>query len=38
MLGKIIEEIICKHLEDNEEMSYSKYGFVKNKSCHTNVI
>lgn len=38
MLEKIIEEIICKHLEDNEEMSYSKYGFVKNKSCHTNVI
>lgn len=38
MLEQIIKETICKHLEDNKEMSYSQHGFVKNKLCHTNVI
>lgn len=38
MLEQIIKETICKHLEDNEEMSYSQHGFVKNKLCHTNEI
>lgn len=38
MLEQTIKETICKHLEDNEEMSYRQHGFVKNKLCHTNVI
>lgn len=38
MLEKIIKETICKHLKDNEEMSYDQHGFVKSKLCHINVI
>ncbi|CAM4485735.1 unnamed protein product [Caretta caretta] len=40
--GKIMEQIIkksiCKHLEDNEVINKSGHGFVKNKSCQTNLI
>ncbi|CAM5075370.1 unnamed protein product [Eretmochelys imbricata] len=40
--GKIMEQIImqsiCKHLEDNKVISNSQHGFVKNKSCQTNLI
>ena len=40
--GKILEHIIkwtlCKHLENNAVITRSQHGFVKNKSCQTNLI
>ena len=40
--GKIFEQIIkksvCKHLENNAVITRSQHGFVKNKSCQTNLI
>ncbi|CAM5157187.1 unnamed protein product [Eretmochelys imbricata] len=41
-IGKIMEQIIkqsiCKHLEDKKVINNSHHGFVKNKSCQTNLI
>ena len=40
--GKILEQIIkwslCKHLENKAVITRSQNGFVKNKSCQTNLI
>ena len=40
--GKILEQIIkwslCKHLENNTVITRSQHGFVKSKSCQTNLI
>uniref|UniRef100_K7F1H0 Reverse transcriptase domain-containing protein n=1 Tax=Pelodiscus sinensis TaxID=13735 RepID=K7F1H0_PELSI len=32
------KEIICKHLEGGKVIGNSQHGFVKNKSCQTNLI
>lgn len=31
-------QTICKHLRENKEISDSQHGFVKNKSCQSNLI
>uniref|UniRef100_A0A670HT18 Reverse transcriptase domain-containing protein n=1 Tax=Podarcis muralis TaxID=64176 RepID=A0A670HT18_PODMU len=40
--GKILEQIIkqtvCEHLERNTVITNSQHGFLKNKSCQTNLI
>uniref|UniRef100_A0A670HWE4 Reverse transcriptase domain-containing protein n=1 Tax=Podarcis muralis TaxID=64176 RepID=A0A670HWE4_PODMU len=40
--GKILEQIIkqtvCEHLERNAVITNSQHGFLKNKSCQTNLI
>uniref|UniRef100_A0A670HPH4 Gypsy retrotransposon integrase-like protein 1 n=1 Tax=Podarcis muralis TaxID=64176 RepID=A0A670HPH4_PODMU len=40
--GKILEQIIkqtvCEHLERNVVITNSQHGFLKNKSCQTNLI
>ncbi|CAM5092187.1 unnamed protein product [Eretmochelys imbricata] len=38
IMEQIVEQSICKHLEDNEVINNSQHGFVKNKSCQTNLI
>ena len=42
MLGKIMEKIILgvieKHLKDNAVIGQSQQGFMKGKSCLTNLI
>uniref|UniRef100_K7EWB1 Reverse transcriptase domain-containing protein n=1 Tax=Pelodiscus sinensis TaxID=13735 RepID=K7EWB1_PELSI len=37
-MKQVIEEIICKHLEGGKVIGNSQHGFVKNKSCQTNLI
>ncbi|CAM5146515.1 unnamed protein product [Natator depressus] len=36
-MEQIIKQSICKHLEDNV-ISNSQHGFVKNKLCHINLL
>ena len=40
--GKFLEQIIkssfCKHLENNALITINQHGFIKNKSCQTNLI
>uniref|UniRef100_A0A670K9H8 Reverse transcriptase domain-containing protein n=1 Tax=Podarcis muralis TaxID=64176 RepID=A0A670K9H8_PODMU len=40
--GKILEQIIkqtvCEHLERNAVITNSQHGFLKNKSCQTNLL
>ena len=40
--GKIMEQIIkqavCKHLMDHAMLNKSQHGFLRNKSCQTNLI
>ena len=38
ILEKIIKQSLCKHLESNAMITRSQHGFVKNKSCQTNLI
>uniref|UniRef100_K7EZJ1 Reverse transcriptase domain-containing protein n=1 Tax=Pelodiscus sinensis TaxID=13735 RepID=K7EZJ1_PELSI len=38
IMEQIVKESICKHLEDNKGIGSSQQGFVKNKSCQTNLI
>lgn len=38
MLAQIIKQAICKHLEDNAIIAESQQGFVKNRSCETNLV
>ena len=39
---KILEQIakwsLCKHLENNAVITRSQHGFVKNKSCQSNLV
>jgi len=42
MLGKVIKQIILSvftgHLKDNQEIRPSQHGFMKGRSCLTNLI
>uniref|UniRef100_A0A674ICA9 Reverse transcriptase domain-containing protein n=4 Tax=Terrapene triunguis TaxID=2587831 RepID=A0A674ICA9_9SAUR len=38
IMEQVIKEIICKHLEGGKVIGNSQHGFVKNKSCQTNLI
>ncbi|XP_067329304.1 DNA-3-methyladenine glycosylase-like isoform X1 [Anolis sagrei] len=38
ILEKIVKEAVCKHLETNAVIANSQHGFIKNKSCQTNLI
>ena len=29
---------MCKHLEENVVLNKSEHGFIRNKSCRTNLI
>uniref|UniRef100_A0A8C3I187 Reverse transcriptase domain-containing protein n=1 Tax=Chrysemys picta bellii TaxID=8478 RepID=A0A8C3I187_CHRPI len=37
-MEQVIKKIICKHLEGGKVIGNSQHGFVKNKSCQTNLI
>uniref|UniRef100_A0A803TVT0 Reverse transcriptase domain-containing protein n=1 Tax=Anolis carolinensis TaxID=28377 RepID=A0A803TVT0_ANOCA len=38
ILEKIINEVVCEHLEINAVIANSQHGFTKKKSCQTNLI
>ncbi|CAM4536017.1 unnamed protein product [Caretta caretta] len=38
IMEQIIKQSVCKCLEDNNMISNHQHGFVKNKSCQTNLI
>ncbi|CAM5160171.1 unnamed protein product [Natator depressus] len=38
LMEQMIKKSTCKHLEDNQVISNSQHGFVKNKLCQTNLI
>jgi ribonucleases P/MRP protein subunit RPP40 len=38
LLEAIIEEEICKHLDENGLIGASQHGFMKGRSCATNII
>lgn len=38
ILEKIIKESICRHLERNDVINNTQHGFLKHKSCQTNLI
>uniref|UniRef100_K7EX79 Reverse transcriptase domain-containing protein n=1 Tax=Pelodiscus sinensis TaxID=13735 RepID=K7EX79_PELSI len=38
IMEQVIKEIFCKHLESGKVIGNSQHGFVKNKSCQTNLI
>ena len=42
VLGKVLEQIIkqtaCKHLEENVVLNKRQHGFLRDKSCHTNLF
>ena len=38
VLGKVMEQIITWHIQDNQMTRPSQHGFVKGRSCLTNLI
>ena len=38
ILEQIVKRSLCKHLENKAVITRSQHGFVKNKSCQTNLI
>ena len=42
VVGKLVEKILrdrmCSHLEENRLISHRQHGFVKGRSCLTNLI
>ena len=37
-MEQIIKQAVCKHLMDNVVLNKSQHGFLRNKSCQTNLI
>ena len=37
-MEQIIKQAVCKHLTDNTVLNKSQHGFLRNKSCQTNLI
>ena len=37
-MEQIIRQAVCKHLMDNAVLNKSQHGFLRNKSCQTNLI
>ena len=38
VMGQIIKQVVCKHLTDNAVLNKSQHGFLRNKSCQTNLL
>lgn len=36
--GNLHAHSVCKHLEENNVIIKKQHGFIKNKSCQTNLI
>ena len=37
-MEQIIKQAVCKHLEENVVLNKSQHGFLRDKSCQTNLF